>query len=350
MQSSFIRIFLLVIFVSSFVHGMQPQPEPPKQPMVDRLLLDAIDKGNVDGVKAALAAGADPNARATYGRTMLIDAIVNVNVPEDICLLIIDELIKAGADIALPDAGDKYPPIYYAIFYGRAEVLRKLLRCGAGIGHLYTAVSMGRTECVRELLMRGASLYPWPNYAEDENIQRLERVLDVNPLLLPAIRSGVNLLEGASAAYIQVNDSDIHETFVYAAGHGRFEVVTQLLKYDIPDSIIIKALECAAYGSHVESGLIVDVLLQIACQKKFLTIDDVQQLRAMVNGIINNCPRDASQPNVTDDRLIRYGIIRNLLNGAYEQLLLNQNNQNRSSFPLSGASVTPLLFYHGSRT
>ena len=40
-------------------------------PEADRALFDAADKGNIEAVKQHLAAGADVNAKTTFGRTPL---------------------------------------------------------------------------------------------------------------------------------------------------------------------------------------------------------------------------------------------------------------------------------------
>jgi hypothetical protein len=77
-------------------------PSPSSQPSdADQRLLDATQDGNLSGVRSALNAGANVNARNSYDQTPLMIACVNDN------LEIVKYLVERGADISLQDkAGD----------------------------------------------------------------------------------------------------------------------------------------------------------------------------------------------------------------------------------------------------
>ena len=104
---------LLCTFASPIAHAMNP-------------LQAAIQANDLNGVNAALGAGADPNAMATGGNTALHDAIcLNVNPA------ILTTLIENGAnpDAAMVQCGTT--PILLAAMLGRAEQVEALLEAGA---------------------------------------------------------------------------------------------------------------------------------------------------------------------------------------------------------------------------
>ena len=101
----------------------EPAPRTAKAPSRDALPR-AVQAGDIDGVKAALAAGADPNARDGQGWTALMYA-ANRGYP-----LIAAPLLAAGAepDIRAPDGATA---LFIAALHGHAEVVSLLLDAGA---------------------------------------------------------------------------------------------------------------------------------------------------------------------------------------------------------------------------
>jgi hypothetical protein len=129
----------------------------------DRILLDAIARGDVRGVRALLSDGVPVNigrwCRIVHGRRspplvaavssgslelvqMLLDAGADVNVETrywstplsvacyDDNLAIIDVLLSAGANINQARQQNA-SPLEQAAFYGRTELVERLLRAGA---------------------------------------------------------------------------------------------------------------------------------------------------------------------------------------------------------------------------
>ena len=84
----------------------------------------AAQAGNIDGVKAALDAGADVNARDGRGWTALIHA-ANKGYT-----LLVDPLLGAGADTSVR-APDGATALFVAALHGHAEIVAALLRAGA---------------------------------------------------------------------------------------------------------------------------------------------------------------------------------------------------------------------------
>ena len=87
----------------------------------------AAKAGDIDGVKAALAAGADVNARDGKGRTALMHA-ANKGYPLMVPLLLAPE--GADADIR---AADGATALFMAVVHGHGEVVEQLLKAGADI-------------------------------------------------------------------------------------------------------------------------------------------------------------------------------------------------------------------------
>lgn len=87
-------------------------------------LLAALRLGSVEGVQAALAAGADPDARDPSGWTPLMLAVAQRD------LSIMEVLLAAGADIEAVDEGGR-TALIEAAFGGSPPVVRLLLEAGA---------------------------------------------------------------------------------------------------------------------------------------------------------------------------------------------------------------------------
>ncbi len=89
-------------------------------------LLKAAAQGNLDEVKAALAAGADVNGRDAYNNTALNEAAEYGHTE------IVTHLLAAGADIENLGGADK-TPLMNAAFAGHMKVVGQLLDGGAQV-------------------------------------------------------------------------------------------------------------------------------------------------------------------------------------------------------------------------
>ncbi len=86
----------------------------------------AARAGNIDGLNAALAAGADPNARDARGRTALMHAA------DKGYTLLVGPLLAAGADPNLR-APDGATALFMAAAHGHSEIVAALMKAGADL-------------------------------------------------------------------------------------------------------------------------------------------------------------------------------------------------------------------------
>lgn len=114
-------------------------------------LLNAARKGDAQAVKAALAKGADVNAKTEYGATALSFATDRGHIE------VIKVLLDNGADVNVKDTFYQATPLIWAAQKGHVEVLKLLLDKGAtGIEvALMIGVGMGKPEVVQTVLDRG---------------------------------------------------------------------------------------------------------------------------------------------------------------------------------------------------
>ena len=120
---------------------------------MDARLIDAAAAGDVAGITAALAAGADIDARDPLGRTALLTATIAGRTTA------VEALVEAGADLDLQD--DRLDnPFLYAGAEGLLDILRVVNEAGAdpaitnrfGGTALIPASERGHVEVVRYLL------------------------------------------------------------------------------------------------------------------------------------------------------------------------------------------------------
>ena len=166
------------------LEGTHGRVRPSEQP-----LIAAIEKDDLDAVKALLAAGADVNAKdkrgwtplmqaASDGETDIAEALLasgaSVNAKTDDgrtaltlavfggCLDTIRGLLAAGADVNIKDCGGK-TALMYAALEGKTEVVKALLESGADVNAkdidgdtaLTLATRANRTDVIQ--LLRVAS-------------------------------------------------------------------------------------------------------------------------------------------------------------------------------------------------
>ena len=111
------------------------------------------EKGDVDAIRAAIADGADPDARGDGGRTALLVAARAGH------LAAFQAVLDAGADVDLQD-DDRANPFLWAGAEGRLDILRLANEAGAdpAITNRYGGVALipaserGHVETVRYLL------------------------------------------------------------------------------------------------------------------------------------------------------------------------------------------------------
>ena len=123
---------------------------PTKQELNDQLY-EAVRKGDVAGVTAALDRGADVNAKFRYGTTALFKAAERGNV--EITKILLDR----GADVNVKDTFYQATAMTWAIDGKHTQVVRLLLEKGAEEVEdvLVSGVREGNTDLVKAALDRG---------------------------------------------------------------------------------------------------------------------------------------------------------------------------------------------------
>jgi len=97
------------------------------------LLMMAVRAIDLDAVMALLDHGADPNVRNNLGYSVL-SQLPEANDPHynfSSLPLIVDLLIRSGADITAPDAYSGYTPLACAVLCGDVNIMELLLKAGA---------------------------------------------------------------------------------------------------------------------------------------------------------------------------------------------------------------------------
>lgn len=144
-------LLLQKVFLFSLLALLVPQTtQNPKQDLNDQLF-EAVRKGDVAGVTAALDGGADVNAKFRYGMTALFKAAERGNA--DVVKLLLDR----GADVKVQDTFYKATAMTWALDGKHVSVVRLLLEKGAGDVDdvLQTGTREGNAELVKVALDRG---------------------------------------------------------------------------------------------------------------------------------------------------------------------------------------------------
>lgn len=145
--------------------------------LADLELWQAVHQGSLAGVRAALAAGADPGSVSDRGEGVLARAARMLAPGEagalrerESCLV---ELIEAGADVESSDARGR-SALSLAAGYGSIVAVRRLLDAGAsvnaacerGFNALHWAAQDGTEQIALELMARGAEIEAKNNAGE----------------------------------------------------------------------------------------------------------------------------------------------------------------------------------------
>jgi ankyrin repeat protein len=140
------KVFLLSLTSLLFLQTAAPS----KQELNDQLY-EAVRKGDVAGVTAALDRGADVNAKFRYGATALFKAAERGNA--QIARILLDR----GADVTVKDTFYGATAMSWAIDGKHTEVVRLLLEKGAGEVEdvLLSGVRESNAELVKAALDRG---------------------------------------------------------------------------------------------------------------------------------------------------------------------------------------------------
>ena len=149
------KMFLACLACLGFLCSCSPKPK-------HLVLWEAIEAGDARGVNAVIAQGVDVNAKNKdeNGGTALMMAAREGNVD------IVKALLAAGADIGAKD-NDGDAALVWAVEEGRADIVEMLLAAGADINAqnedgetaLVLAIGAGDVDVVKLLLDAGADIH-----------------------------------------------------------------------------------------------------------------------------------------------------------------------------------------------
>ena len=144
-------LVLQKVFLFSLTSLLFLQTATPSKQELNDQLYDAVRKGDVAGVTAALDHGADVNAKFRYGTTALFKAAERGN--EQIVKILLDR----GADVKVQDTFYKATAMTWAIDGKHVQVVRLLLEKGAEEVEdaLLMGVRQGNADLVKAALDRG---------------------------------------------------------------------------------------------------------------------------------------------------------------------------------------------------
>ena len=106
--------------------AQEPAPLAPREAIPPDALHRAAAAGDLDGLRSALGAGADPNARDGRGRTALMVAV------DEGYTLLVPPLLAAGADLDVR-APDGATALFIAAMHRHSEIIALLMKAGADV-------------------------------------------------------------------------------------------------------------------------------------------------------------------------------------------------------------------------
>ena len=119
-------MLLLKVFLFSLLSLLTVQAQTPSKQELNDQLFEAVRKGDVAAVTAALDKGADVNAKFRYGMTALFKAAERGNA--DVAKVLIDH----GADMKVKDTFYGATAMSWALDGKHVSVVKLLLEKGAG--------------------------------------------------------------------------------------------------------------------------------------------------------------------------------------------------------------------------
>ncbi|MXX87972.1 MAG: hypothetical protein F4213_17470 [Boseongicola sp. SB0677_bin_26] len=105
--------------------NQDPHRKERAQAATDERLFHDVRAGETARIREAMAAGADPDARARYGMTPLLTAVQHRRLD------VIRLLAEAGADRDAPRLGDEFTPLHLAAWQNHPDSVELLLALGA---------------------------------------------------------------------------------------------------------------------------------------------------------------------------------------------------------------------------
>lgn len=165
------------VFLFSLLTLLVPQTQTtPKQELNDQLF-EAVRKGDVAAVTAALDKGADVNAKFRYGTTALFKAAERGNAD------VTKVLLERGADVNVKDTFYRATAMSWALQNDHLNVVRMLLQKGAEGAEdvLMTGVRQGKEEVVKMALdigkIKPADLTPALAFSMSQNATAISDLL-----------------------------------------------------------------------------------------------------------------------------------------------------------------------------
>ena len=147
---------------------------PAPAPVKSTSLIEAVDAGDLEAVTAAVARGADVNAKDESGFTVLVNAMANGNFD------VVDFLIQKGAETGLKKPDEEAPNrvlgeglaqdelLLAAAEAGDLASVTRLVEAGANVNArseegftvLVHAISGYHREVIQYLVQKGATIHP----------------------------------------------------------------------------------------------------------------------------------------------------------------------------------------------
>lgn len=146
------RALPLLLLLAAALPAAAQQPPPQPLPAVDRgaELHEAARNGDLAAVRTLLDAGVPVDAKSEYGATALSFAADKGH------LEIVKLLLSRGAAIDVTDTFYQSTPITWAVYNGRADVVKALVEAGADAsGAMGMAIERDKPDVVRVLLDSG---------------------------------------------------------------------------------------------------------------------------------------------------------------------------------------------------